>query len=272
MKKLISLILSTAFILSICLTSVSVSAQSNLTRSDAINFFKNANDLFNILQNKYSEESDVPPNIICDESDLYTPLELNDSRPCKRILKIELLDKEYDIEIFSDVVDAIEDYYVPELVELVMISSIDKDKTIYEGTNGKAYFHEDDWMPWPNYVVMNYGAFTSTDNNAALEVYSRRTVGLDVYYCKANIEFTNTESGWRVSGGSMFDLLTSKVDYMDYCYKYSFVVDDDIGRQEIILNPDTGDTSSYTIPALTVAALISVALPVGIMRKRRRSA
>ena len=273
MKKIISLILIIIFILSISITSVSASARSDFTRADAITLFKKSYDIFNVLQNKYMTEDSTTPTIILDENDLYAPPDLEYAGPCKRILKIEIADKEYDIKTLSDVVSAIEEYYVPELVDFFMICSIDGDKTIYEGPEGKVYFHQDDWMPWPFFIDLDYGAFSAAGNKATLEVYSVRVVlGLDIYYCKANIEFVNTENGWRVSGGPMFDLLTLQVDHMDYCYKYSFLVDDDIGRQEIILNPETGDTAATAVPALTAAAILSVALPTALLRKRRRYA
>ena len=62
------------------------------------------------------------------------------------------------------------------------------------------------------------------------------------------VTFSYTSEGWRISGGSFFeDMLNINV-------------------------PNTGDESAYKIPALTVAALISVALPVSLLKKRRASA
>ena len=66
----------------------------------------------------------------------------------------------------------------------------------------------------------------------------------------ATVEFTKTADGWRVSGGTAFEVM--------------------LEDREPNFNPSTGDTSSYTAPALTVAAIISVALPVTLLRKRRR--
>jgi len=64
------------------------------------------------------------------------------------------------------------------------------------------------------------------------------------------VEFTKTADGWRVSGGTAFEVM--------------------LGDREP--NPNTGDPSAIAIPALTAAAVISLALPVGIMRRRRRYA
>ena len=66
------------------------------------------------------------------------------------------------------------------------------------------------------------------------------------------IEFTKTSDGWRVSGGTAFEVM--------------------LGERKPNTNPNTGDTASVTVPTLTVAALVSLALPVAILRKRRRCA
>ena len=66
------------------------------------------------------------------------------------------------------------------------------------------------------------------------------------------VEFTKTADGWRVSGGTAFEVM--------------------LGDREPNTIPNTGDTAAVTVPALTVAALFSIALPVAILRKRRRYA
>jgi len=97
------------------------------------------------------------------------------------------------------------------------------------------------------------------ENNAIAYVWYQYLEGYDEIghlleqRCLETVEFTNTEEGWQISGGTLFEVLQGLRKRSNY-------------------NPNTGDTASYTIPALTVAALISVALPVGIMRKRRRFA
>ena len=70
-------------------------------------------------------------------------------------------------------------------------------------------------------------------------------------YFDETVEFTKAADGWRVSGGTVFEVI--KKD-----------------REPNYAPPHTGDASSYTAPALTVAAIISVALPVTLLRKRRR--
>jgi len=270
MKKTVSIIIVLFLFLSMCSEFIKVSAQNDFSREDAISLFRDSYDLFNILQNQYSENDDSPPNIICDENDLLFPPELNVFGSYKRILKIEIADKKYDIETLSDVIAVIEKYYVSNLVNSLMICSIDGDITIYEGPNGKVYFHEDDWMPWPCFVEIGFGNFKFKGESATLEIYSTRvSMSLVRYFCKANIEFKKTENGWRVSGGPMFDLLTQKEDHMKYCYKYSYVDDDDT-RKEVILNPNTSDPTFHAIPALTVAALASLAIPLYVVRRRRR--
>ena len=271
MKKYISLIIILCFALSICLPQINVSAQADFTRKDAISLFQNSYDLFNLLQNEYTEKPDTVPNIILDDSDVCEISQFGYIEKFKKILKIELADKKYEINTFADLISVAENYYAPDLVDYLTVSAIDGGETICKGDNEKAYARMSDWQPWPMYVDLSYGSFSQNGNRAALEVYSARVdMGLTVYYCKANIEFIKSQNGWRVSGGPMFDLLTLKADYMDFCYKYSYPNNDDTGREEVILNPSTGDASSYTVPALTVAAIISVALPVTLLRKRRR--
>ncbi|MBO4972412.1 MAG: LPXTG cell wall anchor domain-containing protein [Clostridia bacterium] len=95
------------------------------------------------------------------------------------------------------------------------------------------------------------------DNKAIAYVWYQYLEGYDEVghllpqRCLETVEFTNTGGGWKISGGTLFDVLCGMRDRSNY-------------------NPNTGDASSYTVPALTVAAIISVALPVTLLRKRRR--
>lgn len=104
-------------------------------------------------------------------------------------------------------------------------------------------------------------SFSSTENSAVMVVY----VG-DLWakedefaFSEETVEFTNTDDGWRSSGGSLYDLLTGRKEAVYVEIPENFI-------------PVTGDESAYKIPALTVAALISVALPVSLLKKRRASA
>ena len=72
---------------------------------------------------------------------------------------------------------------------------------------------------------------------------------------KETVLFVKENNVWKVSGGTLFG----------YFYGENLVNDP-------TLVPETSDTSATVIPALTVTALISVALPVSIMKKRRRIA
>jgi len=89
--------------------------------------------------------------------------------------------------------------------------------------------------------------------NKAILMVDFYAYGHDSY--PESVEFVKENGTWKVSGGTVFG----------YLQGYNLA-------NTLNYNPNTGDTASYTIPALTVTALISVALPVGIMRKRRRSA
>ena len=70
-----------------------------------------------------------------------------------------------------------------------------------------------------------------------------------------SVEFIKENGTWKVSGGTIFG----------YLQGYNMA-------NTLNYNPNTGDTAAATVPALTVAALVSLALPVAILRKRRRCA
>jgi len=74
----------------------------------------------------------------------------------------------------------------------------------------------------------------------------------EAYYLipfERTVTFLYTSKGWRISGGTFFEDMLN-----------------------IDSNPTTGDPTAIAIPALTAAAVISLAVPVGIMRRRRRYA
>lgn len=103
-----------------------------------------------------------------------------------------------------------------------------------------------------NMFLYSYGAFKCTGDTAKLfvTVWKNEPPLFPDIYSEETVEFTKTADGWRVSGGTAFEVM--------------------LEDREPNRNPSTGDASSYTVPALTVAAIISVALPVTLLRKRRR--
>ena len=89
------------------------------------------------------------------------------------------------------------------------------------------------------------------NKNKAVLIIDFYAYGTDSY--PESVEFVKENGVWKISGGTVFGYLLGENDINTLNY-----------------NPSTGDASSYTIPALTVAAIISVALPVTLLRKRRR--
>ena len=89
------------------------------------------------------------------------------------------------------------------------------------------------------------------NKNKAVLIIDFYAYGTDSY--PESVEFVKENGVWKISGGTVFGYLLGENDINTLNY-----------------NPSTGDTSSYTAPALTVAAIISVALPVTLLRKRRR--
>ncbi|MBO4972410.1 MAG: LPXTG cell wall anchor domain-containing protein [Clostridia bacterium] len=153
-------------------------------------------------------------------------------------------------------VDYMEEYYTPEATQRLMLSW---------GRQGKE-LSGIELIRWDKeYNVLRYypGAqilsseelgvkqFESFSNNIANFVVLVRSE-----YYRMTITIENTEKGLRISGGTLFDYLQDNIISSE--------------RIEYYVPPHTGDTSSYTVPALTVAAIISVALPVTLLRKRRR--
>ena len=93
-------------------------------------------------------------------------------------------------------------------------------------------------------------AFKANGNKATL-IVDFYAYGTDSY--PESVEFVKENGVWKISGGTVFGYLHGEN-----------------GINTLNYNPSTGDASSYTVPALTVAAIISVALPVTLLRKRRR--
>jgi len=107
-------------------------------------------------------------------------------------------------------------------------------------------------MQYP-YLLYAYNHFEASKNTAKMIITLKRKTHVVVEpttYPKETVEFTKTADGWRVSGGTAFEVM--------------------LGDREP--NPNTGDPSAIAIPALAVSALVSLAVPVGIMRRRRRYA
>jgi len=286
MKKIMSLILATVLLISLCAVLVGAENSADFAKDDAEKLLLNAYDLFNIYQDGSSADSDFVdgaykgPWLICDENDVVEFVQVTSSGreyncDAYRLLKVILSDKEYHVDTMEDVIKIAELYYVPSIAKLLTFAcQNDEDRgleLIREADNGKLYFLRRGIQIWPLLRIFDFGKFTRSVDAATLEVYVKRyTAAHAVYFCKVGIEFTKTESGWRVSGGSLFDLMTENADYMDYCYKYIYtdVFGDEI---EVILNPNTGDPTAIAIPALAVSALVSLAVPVGIVRKKRRA-
>ena len=67
-------------------------------------------------------------------------------------------------------------------------------------------------------------------------------------YCVETVEFTKTADGWRVSGGTVFDVIRGE------------------------RNPNTSDSTVPAIAILGTIAVVSLALPIVIYKKRRRVA
>lgn len=285
MKKVISLTLILILVVSASLLPVGAQGASDFDRAQAEKLFKDSYDLFNIYQDGCSFGSDIVngvyegPWIICDYNDRldFTIKETSGAEwpiTGERILKIKLRDKEYDVKSKVDVIAVAENYYLPKLAKYLTVSCQEPDRgseLIQEADNGKVYFCRRGWQVWPPYHIKDYGKFRKNGDNATLEVYANRELmAMKFYHCKAEIEFTNTENGWRISGGSMFDLLTETADYKDLAYKYSYYNYEDNYWTEIVLNPNTGDTSYYSTHLLTVLSIAMIAIPTSLIRKSRR--
>ena len=149
-------------------------------------------------------------------------------------------------EVFTDSMVKRSKYICPEL------ESTDRVEMFRYSENNELLLYYDN----SNYGMTNIAALYApislkVNKNKAVLIIDFYAYGL--YDYPESVEFIKEEGAWKVSGGTVFGYLLG--DHLANTLNY---------------NPNTGDTSSYTVPALTVAAIISVALPVTLLRKRRR--
>ena len=299
MKKIISILLIVTFVFSMTLISVSAEAKSKFTREEAIALFNNANELFEVLNGKIpwlcdayypNPSKDYRPLVVDLDNYILLPPEPKRDYPDMngytffRLSGIENGGKVYDVNGLSDIrvlidklftndVDCFEERLTEKNEERIPMVS-----RVIEDEDGNLYATLCHVIPI-FFDINDYGKFKVNGDSATLNLDIRvledRYLGI-FYFCNTSVEFKNTENGWKVSGGEYFDWYVASrylgyPNFIDFAYKYSFTNDED-EREEVILRPATGDEYAYKIPALTVAALISVALPVSLLKKRRASA
>ena len=270
MKKIISIFIIAVLIISSLLINVSASEES-FTKEQAIELVQRAYD--NVMFTQYRiiyyyfapEEKFVLGEAHPEESHLeiyYGEPGTNDSFLYYSELKPVLLENGNTLSTVDDIKKWIRVNFVDELVERVMSKKTrlgdkcvpsfrmsDEGKLLFNTRVGVA-------LLFPPCELTAFKSFRVDGNNAIMNVTlgeaSLTPPDFAPTLSNETVEFTKTADGWRVSGGTAFEVM--------------------LGDREPNSNPNTGDTSSVIVPTLTVAALISVALPVGIMRKRRRSA
>ena len=149
-------------------------------------------------------------------------------------------------EVFTDSMVKRSKYICPEL------ESTDRVEMFRYSENNELLLYYDN----SNYGMTNIAALYApislkVNKNKAVLIIDFYAYGTDSY--PESVEFVKENGVWKISGGTVFGYLLGENDINTLNY-----------------NPSTGDASSYTVPALTVAAIISVALPVTLLRKRRR--
>ena len=102
--------------------------------------------------------------------------------------------------------------------------------------------------------LASIGDFNLNGNTATLNVvfsYVNRDMGLKKEYLDKEVTFKKTSDGWRVSGGSFFEAM----------HLYNFNGE----------NPLTSDSTVPAVAILGTVAVISLALPVVIYKRKRRA-
>ena len=277
MKKIISVSMFFIILLSLCFTNVNAEA-TGITEEEATTLAEKALKNFEVIQystDDFRERSITIKSLVPFEYEDYehhssyidfgttnNEQAFSEEDP---YLKWAEIDPNKDDNYFGRKITSIDDVHsflketvTDELIPIYMTHYKDGYETFKIGETGNVYM-----MLPSRYLPITF--LLSCDillNNSPSKATMQVILGRDTLRADENgdgvdvlipyfetVEFTKTADGWRVSGGTAFKVLLG-------------------GKAN--RNPSTGDTSSYTAPTLTVAAIISVALPVTLLRKRRR--
>lgn len=278
MKKIISLVL--ALIMVLTMVAVSVSATGNtLTRNEAIQLAYEAYKFIFFAQESTGFENDYEYII-----DRFYPIDIDyknivyfdESMDGKKYAGkhgyylVKKVESPYeDLNTYEAIVEKANSIFSDYLVEKVLKIESVYDYTPGEykkeyvdcfrkGENGELYtsFYIQPLESARHMYMTTFGALNVNGSNATIGVNLKalKAVGCEsIDRVHAIFEFVKTDKGWRVCNGSAVSYMFREIGFP-------------------ITNPNipaTGDNSDIMIPALAVLAVISVAIPVGMMKRRR---
>lgn len=277
MKKIISLVL--ALIMVLTMVAVSVSATGNtLTRNEAITLAGEAYKFIFFAQESTGFEGeylyDITFNYIYPiDVDYENVVYFDESMDGKKYAGkheyylVKKVESPYeDLNTYEAIVEKANSIFSDYLVKKVLKVESFYDNT--PGANKKEYVDcfrkgENGELYTSVYIqpleaarsihITKFGALNVNGSNATLGVTLTAVGWASTDSVDAIFEFVKTDKGWRVCNGSAVSYIFREIKFP--------ITDPNI--------PETGDNSGIMIPALAVLAVISIAIPVG-MRKRRR--
>lgn len=277
MKKIISLVL--ALIMVLTMVAVSVSATSNtLTRNEAITLAGEAYKFIFFAQESTGFEDEylydttieyVYPIDIDYENIVYFDESMDGKKYAGKheYYLVKKVESPYeDLNTYEAIVEKANSIFSDNLVKKVLKVESFYDRTpgankkeyvdcFRKGENGELYtsFYIQPLEASRDIYITKFGALNVNGSNATLGVTLTAVGWASRDSVDAIFEFVKTDKGWRVCNGSAVSYIFREMSFPCKGPDY----------------PQTGDNSGIMIPALAVLAVISIAIPVG-MRKRRR--
>lgn len=122
------------------------------------------------------------------------------------------------------------------------------------------------------YSVLDYSDFIVNGNKASITLSLYRTVSWGyAELVRIPVEFVKTEAGWRISGDVFNTILhnVGRTGKLEGPYRKYLIGEWNDGEWAYI-NPNTSDSTVPAVAILGTVAVISLALPIVIYKKRRR--
>jgi len=297
MKKIISVILLSAFLLSIFLASASA-AENKLTMHEAYDIYREAYKRYSIFQSNSGTYDIVKADekgewvweghkqciVYKDQFVLYhtfsngkaysdangyyyapfytVPNFPSDFKTNESNTAVDE-DFNYTFKSIEDVKNYFGEVFTDNMVEKNMYVPVivlaDSGKETVEKVELLRYSENNELLLYKNFSNYTRAEIACSWGPIAFELNAKKATLIVNYYAYGHdsypesVEFVQENGVWKVSGGTVFGYLHG--DHMANTLNY---------------NPNTSDPTFHAIPALTVAALASLAIPAYVVRKRRR--
>lgn len=293
MKKFVVSILLLSMLLVIFPFEISVSAKESFTAEDAIQLFQDAETLYLVFErgdeSRWTDPLDDKTRI--DASWKWDKTEYKDN-VIKENLGTANAESYFHYRVTSYVYDGTT-YPIDNRTDLEKLAGLyftkDTAKTFiddfltyyttnpyYEEVSTPLFVDENDkvyhlkwgmcYQFYVGYRVIGYTNFACEGDRASIDLLLHRTWHKLVdegEYLRFPMEFVKTSEGWRISE-DVFNTILHNRPNNEAQYEGPY-------RQYLIENPNTSDSTVPAIAILGTVAVISLALPVVIYKRRRRA-